>query len=204
MDMHDITDRSKYEAAGDPYLQQFLCHTVPDTPRACAAAREGRIGVSEHRNPSIPLHYDSIAVEAWKQGLFGCNGMLMKKTRLKRREAYNEIRDRQEKHLNLTWKDLPLTCPSTSELEEFLQTSLAYERQLFPKSWRSRQADHESAFWNAFVNFKFCSINATTVLHNIKWRQFLYSLGSKKKCGRGQGLLTVTNDLNKNSSVSMQ
>lgn len=156
MDMHD-DDKSNYHAAAEPYLQQLLCHVVPNAAHACTAAREGRIGGGS-RNPLVPLHYDLIGVEAWKQDLFGCNGKLQKKTRWKRQDAYNAIRDHQEMHLKLTWKDLPVTtCPSPRELVEFLETSLAYERQLFPTSWQSRRADHESAFWKAVLGTKFCN-----------------------------------------------
>ena len=123
------------------FIQHIICNIFPDTLHTCEALLrrddsndnddEGARNSSSspektgtvQLNPSLPLHYDFIAVEACQRSLFRGNTTGRDVARL-------AIQQRQEVELGLSQNDFPLLCPGEELLKEILKMSLEHEDRL--------------------------------------------------------------------------
>ena len=130
------------------FIEHIVCHQLPGTVHTCKAlldtantSNNDPMNTSNnteqqqqqqlqaaHRNPSLSLHYDFIAVEACQKGLF--NGTI-----LERRVVNLAIQNYQEQVLGLSPNDFPLVCPSDGILQDILDKSLDQERRLACSSY---------------------------------------------------------------------
>lgn len=123
-------------------------------------------------NPSLYLDYDRLAVEAYQRGL------LPNSTSLSRRDVASALEEAFESRKVSTGSagereiagikidEIPLVCPSDTELEGLISLSTAFERRLFPDVAPGRQHQHESAFAEAVRSKKFCNIDVEKLVQN--------------------------------------
>eukprot|EP00977_Amphora_coffeiformis_P010160 scaffold2363_cov159-Amphora_coffeaeformis.AAC.22 len=152
MDYHD----------GD-LLTNFFCNALPDAPQTCQTIRD-----LEARPPSVNVgtslvEYDRLSTAAYAQGWI--DG-----TRYKRPDMASAVRIYNEKVLNATWTDLPLTCASVDSMKTLFKRSLAMERNVLADHGDAKaHLDHYNAFRAAR---KHCSIDVLAVLQDSKWQAF--------------------------------
>ena len=152
------------------FLEEILCHPSLNATHTCQAYRS-QTKQEEPKNPSVPLHYDFIAVEGCQRGYI--NG-----TAISRTMARDLIHKHQETDLSLKAKDLPLVCPNEEVLNHILKLSLEDEKILREDEWDHEHAEqHVRGFWKAAnEKKKYCMVNATKVMEDEKWVGFLQNL----------------------------
>jgi hypothetical protein len=175
--IHDVTVFNMDEdfpqvSNGDPYTIFFACNVTRQLlPNTCRAATAGLIGIKKlgGDNPSYPINYDILATSAHEAGLID--------PRLSLQEVFGLIKTHHEIHNLKTDTDFPLACPSNQTLERLLNVSLRTELSVYPeKATKEAEAKHREGFAESVAKNKYCSINATEVLQDERWRQYLRSL----------------------------
>ena len=189
------------------FIQYIICEIFPNTLNTCnalllhnegtesssssitsAAGAAEKVEMSKSEiiqklNPSLSLHYDSIAVEACRKGII--NG-----SQISREVARSTIQRYHEIDLGLKPNDLPLDCPNDDQYNHILNASLDHQKRICNQlqlleldvdgieSKCSQKAKnmthHQDQFWKS-VNEKkkFCSVNVSLVLNDVKWIEFL-------------------------------
>eukprot|EP00977_Amphora_coffeiformis_P014801 scaffold4223_cov189-Amphora_coffeaeformis.AAC.61 len=143
-------------------LEDFFCHVVPDAPTVCGMFHGEKAYHPPTINSSVDtIDYDSIALEAHRLGI------LPPKTT--RSTAMQQAQRYQEKILNLTVADLPQACLSEELLDKMREISYQHEQRIMP----SLIETHNESFVKANQKGKFCSVNATKVLEDPGWKNFL-------------------------------
>jgi len=151
------------------FLEEILCHPSLNATHTCQAYRS-QTKQEEPKNPSVPLHYDFIAVK-------GCQIGHINGTAISRAMARHLIKKHQETDLSLKANDLPLVCPNEDVLKHILKLSLEDEKKLREDEWnREHEEQHVRGFWKAAEKKKFCMVNATKVMEDDKWVAFLQNL----------------------------
>jgi len=167
-----LVDMNEISSNGENFINEIVCRRVPGLVSTCKALRQTQVGKNKGpRNPSLPLHYDFVAVEACQSGLI--NGTLVS-----REEVRNAMQRRQEEELGLGSNALPLDCPGEDLMVKILKISTEHEQRLRDKDWSNETKGlHEIGFRKAAgEGRKFCSVNATRVLEDETWRRFFFSL----------------------------
>jgi hypothetical protein len=171
----EVIDMNHFKAdldlPGDPYLQHLFCHVFPGATNTCEAVKSGLIGrKGAFSNPSRPLDYDILAVQAYKQGLIRGENALIPTGRI---HVVKAIHHHQETILHRTIKDFPLQCLSEEKLKRLLDMSITVERNVFADTWSDeREADHRAGFARAVEKKIYCSIDTDLVLKEKDWRLF--------------------------------
>jgi hypothetical protein len=133
-------------------ISNFICKILPKATNSCQASLNQR--KQEIKNPSIPLEYQSIALDAVEYGFLG-------------RSKFNRhvVRALEKWHSKkLESRPLPLECMDRIPLEAFLAESMRLERELVTDFYAAHEEQHRKHFWNAAAENKFCSVNTTAVL----------------------------------------
>lgn len=115
----------------------------------------------------VILAYDELATAATAIGLIDT-------TRKTRPAVFKAAKLRQEKVLNMTHEDFPLTCPSRGELESFLNVSIQLEAKIVPEFHASPEGKqvHQETFWKNVARKKYCSVDSKAVLADPSWAKF--------------------------------
>lgn len=164
-----IMDLSRLPASNgtDPLLTAFLCDTVR-LEHSCQALLSGRLVLPYiDANPSYPIVYDAIAVDAHQQGYL---------RHCKRPAAIALVRQYHETHLNRTLADLPYTCPSRGTQEALLNRTVAVEEGLFGLVSVDRMAWHRQRIAN---KKELCNVNAKLVLADEGWIAFFRNVSQE-------------------------
>lgn len=153
------------------FLVNFYCQMIPGATRACHYLSDEKYS-STAKNPSSKklLHFDMIAVAAYKMGLVN---------KTVSRESVREAVGGYSKHLGFeTVADFPLECLSRNQTESLLYQSLLMESEMVPEYFSSPQGESEllSGFWNASESASFCSIDTDKVLDDEQWQNFFRNL----------------------------
>ena len=168
-----LVDMNEISSNGENFINEIVCRRVPGLVSTCKALRQTQVvGKKEGpRNPSLPLHYDFVAIEACQSGLI--NGTLVS-----REEVRNAMQRRQEEELGLGSNALPLDCLGEDLMGKILKISVEHEQRLHDKDWSNEiEVLHEIGFRQAAgEGRKFCSVNVTRVLEDETWRRFFLSL----------------------------
>ena len=166
------------------FVQYIVCNVLPSTSHTCKALLDGADdvkledeqteGKAPHLNPSLPLQYDFIAVEACQVGLL--NG-----TKVGRDAARRGIQRHQEQILGLSANDFPLICPDNETMAKILQQSLDHERQLrVDRFSQDELARHEEKYWDGPVKKnKYCTVDSRQVIEDEEWEKFFSSIGTE-------------------------
>ena len=166
------------------FIQHIVCNVLPGTSRTCRALLDGADevkiedgqteGKAPHLNPSLPLAYDFIAVEACQRGLL--NGI-----KVERDVARRAIQRHQEYDLGLSAIDFPLICPDNETMAKILQLSIAQERELRMGRYTQDDFDrHEEEYWNGPISKrKYCTVDARKVVKDEGWANFFLSLDTE-------------------------
>jgi len=169
------------------FIDEIVCRSVPGLESTCKALRQKhqqqlrtkKNELQRHHNPSLPLHYDFVAVEA-------CQGGLIDGRLVSREDLRDAIQRRQEEELGLGPNDLPMDCltlPPGIGYTTILNISMKHEERLRgrgkgSKEWnREREELHKKGFWKAVKKGKkYCSVNTTILLEDEGWKSFLSKL----------------------------
>ncbi|GFH44326.1 hypothetical protein CTEN210_00800 [Chaetoceros tenuissimus] len=178
-----LVDMNHREKDGnDDFITEIICHQIHGAIMTCNSLLETRKNKSDkeespaivkQRNPSMPLHYDFIAMEACKRGF------IKNSTTLSREYVRNSIRHHHEEVNGLKANDFVLDCPDEKTLQEILDLSLDHERRLRgTDGWGEENKEQfKQAFWkSANEKKKFCTVDAASVVENIEWRSFFEGL----------------------------
>lgn len=144
-------------------LTNFFCNALPHAPETCQ-----RIKVLEvappHANAGTSLvDYDRLATAAYAQGRIDGK-------RYRRSDITSVVRDYQEKVLNSSLIDLPLTCAPMDVMERLFRKSLIMEKEVLGN--RSDLQLHQKQFKAFRAAKKHCSIDVLVVLQDPKWQAF--------------------------------
>jgi hypothetical protein len=193
-----------------PYLQHLFCHVLrKSTPHICQALEQGdKFQLSNNINPSVPFHFDAIAVEARRLGWIP-KSVSRQDARREIQKYYNNQRRRGQQqqrrgegHANVTQEETYHDCLSPTLLHQLLNLSLTTEHNLFAQQQSSSSSstatpdhhhqqqlmnddddEHRRAFESYRQGKKYCWLNATKFLqHNEEpWKMFLQSLGQQQQ-----------------------
>ncbi|KAL3905066.1 MAG: hypothetical protein SGILL_009827, partial [Bacillariaceae sp.] len=179
LNMHDTTR---------DLLDDFLCSSLVRADHACQEYRRARssdqsVDKELYRyasNPSENPFCDQLAFQAYQHGIIrDLRGHRKGADRL----FFNEVISRRLSKMKMTPFDLPLTCPSSLELQPFLDRSLLYEQEFFPDFYSSSlgRPVMEAKFWKDIDKQKFCSVNTTAVLAQSDWIRFFQTQWKPKR-----------------------
>jgi hypothetical protein len=169
----------------DDLLEDFLCTSLVGAVHTCNEYRQAIRNATSTRyrytsNPSENPFCDQIAYRAYQQGIIrDLRGHRKGADRL----FFNEIISRRLAKLNMTRYDLPLVCPSRSEVQQLLDRSLFHEQKFMPEFFQSidGRPKLEEKFWKDVNQKKFCSVNTTAVLEQEDWIRFLQTQWRPKR-----------------------
>jgi hypothetical protein len=136
----------------------FLCEILPNAPNTCQTSLHQT--KQQSSNPSIPMDYQLIAVDAVDRGL-------LDQSKFNRTQVVRILRQHHQKKLES--RPLPLECMDQVSLEAFLAESMRLEREVVPDFYADHEEQHRKSFWNAAAKNKFCSVNTTAVLIDPDW-----------------------------------
>lgn len=167
-------------------ISTLLCDVFPNTPKTCEHSLQkdmqslsefkanNQESFRDSRKGSMQTitFYDRIATTASDQGLINIS-------LISRRNAGFACQRFHEQVMRRKQEDLPLECPSQEHLQALLDESLEKEKALVPEFYAENEEEHRASFWKAANQNTFCTVNATAVLTNATWRDFLGSLGTE-------------------------
>lgn len=136
----------------------FFCQILPNATNTCQASLSRTM--QQSANPSIPMNYQLIAVDAVDRGL-------LDQSKSNRPQVVRTLEQYHKEKLQS--RPLPLECMDQVSLEAFLAESLRLERKLVPDFYAAHEEQHRKNFWNAAAKNKFCSVNTTAVLNDPDW-----------------------------------
>lgn len=170
LNMHDGTD----------LLENFLCQVLRGATHTCQAYLSNRSDYQYHSNPSENPFYDMIAYDAFHQGLIrDLRGWRKGADRL----YITEMIGRRQQRFRKTPMDLPLICPSRTDVLPLLTKTLDYERAFLPQFFDTDAGSPslEREFWTQIAKRKFCSVNTTAVLEKPEYRYWLYNIWDPRR-----------------------
>jgi hypothetical protein len=143
-------------ANSSPYLGHLFCHVLhKNTPHICQALLDGdKFQLAHHAtNPSVPLHFDAIAVEAWRRGWIPTSAS-RPDTRRAIEKYYHQRQRRQRQQLRIRGlydenvtalvlkeeEERYQDCLSPTVLHQLLNLSLTTEHNLFAAQHPSQQS----------------------------------------------------------------
>jgi len=167
-------------------VTRFVCNHLPAADTTCRMLRQRSEPLLSEQNPSLPLHYDFVAVEACGRGYLSRNNGESDTNIPSRQHVRHELRRRQEDILGRRANDLPLDCPDQELLQSLSRLSWEHELAVHHSSIMTTNEEgeeqnnaklrFEQSFWNAVEKKKFCTVNETRVLEDPDWVNFLKSI----------------------------
>eukprot|EP00816_Leptocylindrus_hargravesii_P001362 CAMPEP_0196819328 /NCGR_PEP_ID=MMETSP1362-20130617/70071_1 /TAXON_ID=163516 /ORGANISM="Leptocylindrus danicus, Strain CCMP1856" /LENGTH=446 /DNA_ID=CAMNT_0042197779 /DNA_START=225 /DNA_END=1565 /DNA_ORIENTATION=- len=168
-----LVDMMKHSSSsGDTgsFIEEIICKKIPGLEFTCSALHEQMAEKEGRHNPSVPLHYDFVAVKACQSGLI--DGALVS-----REEARKAIQNQQEDVRGLGPNDFPLICPGEDMLKKILDTSILHEERLRGNEWNQvRKELHKTEYRKMVEKKRLCSVDAASVLQDESWRRFFLEL----------------------------
>ena len=158
---------------GDPILEDFFCHVIPNTPQVCREVMAGSLEFAKGTNPSVSLDEDILAVAAYRAGLLLHVDAPMRNHRRVARDAITEHFENLKSSNGYTF---PLECWPPEKLDRLEQLSWDLERQLFDASLKTEQEEtHKQGFAETVAKKKFCHIDVNATLAQPEWQSFFAS-----------------------------
>lgn len=146
--------------------EQIVCGVVDNLPSTCAAVQAQKESRKANQLAMESFAYDWIGVEAAERGLVDL-------ARLRSSVAEELLQHHQQHHLKL--RDLPLDCPTRSDVQILLDQSLAIEHELFPAC--NDDEAHQRAFWDMYERGDLCTPQADVLLKGTaSWADLLQRL----------------------------
>ena len=141
--------------------REFFCNGLPSSLGLCHNIAE--LKKDKNISPDY-LCYDILATNAHNRNLTTSNN---------RREVFKEIKQRQEEK-GLSCQDFPQACPSDDFYNKLFNFSMNIHYKIFPNDNKTIEVFYKEKFQKS--KLKFCSVNATAVLMQDEWRNFLKGL----------------------------
>ena len=144
----------------------FLQAIFPPLAGDVFAKAKQNSGFISPSNPTRSIDYDRLVVVAHGKGL-------LNKSRSSRQALAMATEKQLLKTLNATIVDgLPLQCLNETQQRKLLQRSLEYEKQIYPNQTESILNEHESAFWEAVKENKFCNLDVDKLIEDPTVQEF--------------------------------
>ena len=163
LDLHEMRDDR--EGTVIRFVREILPPPVGDV-----LAREMAADHDKHDRPNLSrnVDFDRLAVAAHQEGLF-------------KNMSRGKIRKMAEKYLlaklNTTLDRLPRVCPEETQLQEILNNSLKYKRQVFPEKWSEKASRKlKLAFEEAEAQGMFCNMDTDKLMEDDAVRKFFQLL----------------------------
>jgi hypothetical protein len=152
-------------------FQTFACGVL-HAQQTCKLSRSPnatKVFMTFDKSVKENLLYDEIVSMAADAGI-------LNKIQYHRKIAVHAARIWHQEIKNRTANELPMKCPSKAEMDEYLQLSLAIERDVLPDFAAKREKAHIQAFWDAAAAKTYCSVDTDTVLKDSEWLEFFQSV----------------------------
>lgn len=158
--------------------EKLLCDILPNAPRTCDFVKSRTLPADSENVRSLSTgEYNNIVVEAARRGLIDDGTTTINRSRS---QMVADLQSYHQQDLGLSFRDLPLLCPTQGQLEDLLTVSLSYEQRLMGAWYQSPngEGEHRNSFWRVANDTKsFCSVNVDAILHQkTSWEQILQSL----------------------------
>ena len=174
----------------------FMCNVLPSAPNLCEYSRQldrnQTTDEPRRANPSqqIPIAYDQLVSDAAIVGYINTTLYKRHATGIAARKYHEillssssssssqQLPPNETESMNTTTTplllDLPLSCPSQYELEEYLNVSLQYEKELFPHFYSTKAGKelHVQEFWDSVNQSKYCSVDTQKAMEQEHWQAF--------------------------------
>jgi len=145
-------------------VENFIC-SIPGADRSCSEIHQSQ-KLFDVANPSVPLHFDMLAMAAYDMGLVD-----------KSNEDFTRETVRNVLMVSLPSEtDLPLQCLSKEKESILLEMSQKDEQSVGLFSAPGGSDDHDETFRQTVEKKKFCSIDTSVFLRDEKWRKFFLNL----------------------------
>ena len=156
-----------HELRKEDTTTSFLRAILPPLAGDVFAKAKQNSGFISPSNPTRSIDYDRLVLVAHGKGL-------LNKTRSSRQALAMATEKQLLKTLNATIVDgLPLKCLNETQQQKLLQRSLEYEKQINPNQTESiSNAEHESAFWEAVKENKFCNLDVDKLIEDPTVQDF--------------------------------
>lgn len=141
--------------------QQLLCEVLVDLPKTCRHLQHKAESLTQANVRSVEtVLYDSIVFDAATKGLLGDS------PGLSRAFLVQSLVEYHQQQLGYTVDDLPLLCPSHTELVRLMNESLALEELLVPEFFASADGEtkHHAEFLQLVDRKAFCSVDTAKLL----------------------------------------
>lgn len=96
-------------------------------------------------------------------------------------DFYKNLRNKdKDNNNNNNSYTFPLTCPSTTEMQAFLNISLQKEQMIMPDLYADPvfgKEQHTATFWSNVQKNKYCAIDTHSTLQQEEWKHFFTNLG---------------------------
>ena len=113
-------------SSGGGVRSKFLCHMLPNVPRACQTSlEEDRQEPEQFKNAKISLVYDALAVEAATRDMFNT-------TFYQRHDMAIQIQEHHKNVLGRTAAKLSQICPTKTELLPLFTAARQKEADIWP------------------------------------------------------------------------
>jgi hypothetical protein len=99
---------------------------------------------------------------------------------LSRKVVGEAVCDFYKNHRNNNYTSFAWTCPSTMEMQAFLNTSLLMEQIIMPDLYADAmfgKEHHIAAFWSSVQRNKYCAIDTKVTLQQEEWQHYFNNLG---------------------------
>lgn len=171
--MHDLAEPPVREHRVDPVLYHILCHLVPDSKATCRAILDGVVGDAVASNPTVPLHYDILAVAAHAAGWLGGDGdeerwyQRRPKLRSALKAYHQQVLQRKPDEVNIT-------CLPNVTLKRLERLSLELERQFFRDTYTDELAlrHHDGFARTVALNKTYCSLDVNRTMRDPVWMEY--------------------------------
>lgn len=152
------------------FLPNFFCKMVPEAGSLCEYLRTEYTSIVKNPSTSKHVHFDMIAVEAYKRGWLDKS--------LARRDVAQAVEDFSAEQGYDKMTDFPLDCLTPEQTESLLSQSLSFESKTVPKYFASPKGEVvlREGFAASLEKHKFCTVDVDVVLEERKWQKFLKNM----------------------------
>lgn len=157
-------------------VESFFCEMISNAKSTCNFFKHVNV---KHKNMAVNRDFAILIHASFDRGLLSNEAFRSFFSNFE----YKEFIFREE--LKKRKIQLPYKCISNNVLDEVLQISLSFEEHMFPE-WFSLdkvKSDHETGFWKAVAENKFCEIDLDTIFSEKIYQpifSFLDELNNKE------------------------
>lgn len=154
----------------DNFVGAFFCEMIPEARQICDHVwSQPSVTVKKNMSTNKALHFDMLAVEAYKRGWI--DKSLSRLTVAREIEAFSSKLEKLH-----SMAGFPLLCLSKNQTESLLDQTISIEREMIPEFSPAREAEIRSKFAQALEERKFCSVDVDKALEDKRWQMFFKSL----------------------------